>query len=342
MGTAVVPQSRNTGSIDESVEGELVQISGLVTGKPAAYRLQVNDGSGMVEVNRYFNLGQTADPNYIDFAPFEVGDTVRVVGVTRGYTESFGFTREVLPRGPADIAEYPRALSVSPLNNATDVAVTTNLTATFNVSMTNVNSATFTLRSPSGAVAGTVTYNTATRTATFDPASDLANSTRYTATLSAELAASNGLTLTQNYVWSFTTVAALPDLSTSTKVNSVNDAVFSGTWVTYTIQLNNTGGLNATARVTDVLSSYYTVAKLLDFSQPTTGTLTWTGVVTAGQSVTLHFVAQVKGVQNLPRGSALLFNTAEVNDGYQATFTVEDPAPPTITIYGLYLPLIHR
>ena len=143
-------------------------------------------------------------------------------------------------------------------------------------------------------------------------------------------------------MWSFTTVAALPNLSTSTKVNSVNGAVFSGNWVTYTIQLNNTGNLNATAHVTDVLSSYYTVAKLLDFSQPTTGTLTWTGVVTAGQSVTLHFVAQVKSVQNLPRGSALLFNTAEVNDGHQASFTIEDPAPPTITIYGINLPLITR
>ena len=196
--TLVTPLPRSTGSIDESVEGQLVQISGLITGTPASYRLQVNDGTGMVEVNRYFNLGTPTDPNYINFAPFSVGDYVRVVGVTRGYTESFGFTREVLPRGPADIAEYPTVTSVAPAANATNVAVTANVSATFNLTMTNVTNATFTLRGPSGAVNGTVNYDEATRTATFDPTSDLANSTRYTATLSANLAASNGLTLTQD------------------------------------------------------------------------------------------------------------------------------------------------
>jgi uncharacterized repeat protein (TIGR01451 family) len=337
LNTPLTPWVRTTGQIAETTEGVFVQTEGIVA-STSSLHLFINDGSGQADIFR-----DTDTPN-LSFAGYQVGDKVRVTGVGTQFDTSAPYDSgyEVIVRYQSDVMAYPTVTSVAPAANATDVAVTANVSATFNMTMTNVGDTTFTLRGPSGAVAGTVTYNTATRTATIDPTSDLANSTRYTATLSADLAASNGLTLTQDYVWSFTTVAALPDLSTSTKVNSVNGAVFSGNWVTYTIQLNNTGNLNATAHVTDVLSSYYTVANLLDFSQPTTGTLTWTGVVTAGQSVTLHFVAQVKGVQNLPRGSALLFNTAEVNDGYQATFTIEDPAPPTITIYGLYLPLIQR
>ncbi len=337
LNTPLIPWVRTTGQILETTEGVFVQTEGIVA-SVSTLHLYINDGSGQADIFR-----DTDTPN-VSFAGYQAGDKVRVTGVGTQYdfTAPYDSGYEVIVRYQSDIVPYPVVLSVMPANNATAVAVTANLSATFNVTMTNVGNTTFTLRGPSGAVAGTVTYNTATRTASFDPTSDLANSTRYTATLSADLAASNGMTLTQDYVWSFTTVAALPDLSTSTKVNSVNGAVFSGNWVTYTIQLNNTGDLDATARVTDDLSSYYTVANLLDFTQPTPGTLTWTGVVTAGQSVTLHFVAQVKSPQVLPRGSALLFNTAEVNDGHQATFTIEDPAPPTITIYGLYLPLITR
>ena len=343
-GTLVTPLLRPTGSIDESVEGQLVQISGQITGKPASYRLQVNDGSGMVEVNRYFNLGQITDTNYIDFAPFAVGDYVRVAGVTRGYTESFGFAREVLPRGPIDIAKYPRVLSVSPASATIDVAVTTQITAAFNLTMTNLSDATFLLQDASGSVAGTVSYDAATRAATFAPAASLAFNTLYTATLKSTLVADNGLTLMpdQDYVWTFTTVPATPDLSASTLINSVNNAVHAGQWVTYTITLNNAGAGDATTVITDDLDFYYSVAHALDFTQPTAGTLTWTGVVTAGQSVTLQFVAEVKAPQYLPLGTTILFNSARVNDGYHTPFTIEDPAPPFITIHGLYLPLIKR
>ena len=135
----------------------------------------------------------------------------------------------------------------------------------------------------------------------------------------------------------------LPNLSTSTKSNAINGTVRAGDLVTYTISLSNTGGANATTTVTDVLPSYYAVANELDFSQPTTGTLTWTGVVTAGQTVNVQFVARVKLVGQLPIGPNLpLFNSATVNDGLHPTFALDDPTPPMITIYGVYLPLIRR
>jgi hypothetical protein len=44
----------------------------------------------------------------------------------------------------------------------------------------------------------------------------------------------------------------------------------------------------------------------------------------------------------LPIGSSLLFNSAQVNDNVNPPFSIDDPTPPMITIYGLYLPMIRR
>jgi len=107
-GTPVEPLSLATGDVNEDVEGQLVRVAGYIVEKPNAYTLRVNDGSGSVDIYRYYNLGQTTDPNYIDFTPYVVGDYVVVTGTTRGYDYSGTIRREVLPRGPADVKElYP-------------------------------------------------------------------------------------------------------------------------------------------------------------------------------------------------------------------------------------------
>jgi uncharacterized repeat protein (TIGR01451 family) len=106
--TPVTPLPVNTGEVGEDVEGQLIHIAGTIIAKPNAYTLVTDDGSGDVDVYRFYNLGQPSDPNYIDFTPFVVGDYISVTGVTRGYDYSGVIHREVLPRGPADIVElYP-------------------------------------------------------------------------------------------------------------------------------------------------------------------------------------------------------------------------------------------
>jgi len=106
--TPVTPLHVNTGEVGEDVEGQLIHIAGTIIAKPNAYTLVTDDGSGDVDVYRFYNLGQPSDPNYIDFTPFVVGDYISVTGVTRGYNYSGVIHREVLPRGPADIVElYP-------------------------------------------------------------------------------------------------------------------------------------------------------------------------------------------------------------------------------------------
>ena len=76
--------------------------------------------------------------------------------------------------------------------------------------MQPVSGTTFTLKTGSTAVAAPVTYDAATRTATLDPAADLAANTQYTATLTGgasgiQDAAGNALATVS---WTFTTAAA--------------------------------------------------------------------------------------------------------------------------------------
>jgi uncharacterized repeat protein (TIGR01451 family) len=134
-----------------------------------------------------------------------------------------------------------------------------------------------------------------------------------------------------------------PDLNTSTKVSAYpGQRVMPGDLVTYTITLDNTGDGDATASVTDVLGPYYIVYDAMDLTESPAGTLTWSGVVPAGQQVVLHFVAQVVGPADLPVGITFLDNSVLVDDGLRPAFLVSDLTPPWARIYGVYLPMVSR
>lgn len=343
-GTPVAPKPFSTGSIAAgTAQGWLVVVSGTLSNVVTCagnYDLFVNNGSGAADVFiNSFSAG-AINPCAQGFAN---GEWAEVTGFSTIFSSTTKLAYEVRPRSIGDFVRFPRVVSTNPISGAVAVPVAATITATFNMSMTNVGTSTLVVAGPSGAVAGAVAYDAATKTATFTPAAALAGSTLYTATLKATLTADNGRSFmpAQDVVWTFTTRPLAPNLSGSTKANAINGAVRSGERVTYTIRLINTGDAQAAAIVTDVLPSYYTVAQLLDFTQPATGTLTWTGVVTAGQSVTLRFVAQVAGVKDLPLGQSILDNSAQVNDGMHQ-YQLNDQQPPQITIYGVYLPLIRR
>jgi hypothetical protein len=102
----------------------------------------------------------------------------------------------------------------APANAVTGVAINSKVTATFNEAMApaTINGTSFTLTGPGAtAVAGTVTYDVAGATATFTPASDLAFSTVYTATITTAATDVAGNALASGPVpnpWNFTTVPA--------------------------------------------------------------------------------------------------------------------------------------
>ena len=107
----------------------------------------------------------------------------------------------------------PTVTARTPAANATGIAPTDNVTATFSEAVQGVSATTFTLK-PSApvtaaAVAATVTYDSASRTATLDPSADLAANTQYTATLTGGATGIKSATGTPlaTATWNFTTAA---------------------------------------------------------------------------------------------------------------------------------------
>ena len=120
------------------------------------------------------------------------------------------------------------------------------MTATFNQAIQS-GTETFTLKTAAGtAVAGSVSYNSTTNTATFAPTAALAYGTIYTATISGAKN-SAGVAMTAAVAWSFTTDATQPAVSSHTPASGAtgvavstaptavfNEAVQSGS-ITFTL-----------------------------------------------------------------------------------------------------------
>ena len=110
--------------------------------------------------------------------------------------------------GPLDPTDSvaPEINSTTPADAAIDVAINSNMTATFSEAMdpTTINALTFTLEGPgTTAVAGAVTY--VGTTATFNPTDDLAGNTLFTATITTGAKDLAGNAMESDYVWTFTT-----------------------------------------------------------------------------------------------------------------------------------------
>ncbi len=115
---------------------------------------------------------------------------------------TWSFTTGSLP----DITR-PTVILTSPLSNAVNVAVSSNITATFSELMdnTSINNITFTVKNGLIAVAGSVTYSGLM--ATFNPNPDLLPGTTYRATITTGAKDIAGNTLISNYEWDFTTAS---------------------------------------------------------------------------------------------------------------------------------------
>ena len=132
-------------------------------------------------------------------------------------------------------------------------------------------------------------------------------------------------------------------LLSSTKTSSAAEQpVNPGDLVTYTITLGNTGAVDANAAITDVLSAYYTVHDKMDFVEAPSGTLTWSGVITPTQSVSLHFVAQVLEPWRTLPVEFRFYNALRVDDGVRAPYDVPDMTPPWLEPQRAFLPVLVR
>jgi uncharacterized repeat protein (TIGR01451 family) len=321
-----------------TTEGWLVVITGTVSSLGACtgdYQFLINDGSGAATIFVNQDTGVNVCTSGI-----ANGDWIRIVG----FSTQSNALYEVKPRRPADVVEYPRVLGVTPANNATGVPITTTVKATFSLTMTNVNTTTFSVQGSSGAISGTVKFDAATQTATFTPTTNLAYNTRYTATLKSALAADNGLTLIppQDYVWSFVTLQPAPQLAVTKTVATVHSLVDLGEVVTYTLTLSNSGNGTATGiMMTDVLPTAVTFGGFVQQNSATfsSGTVSWSGSLNAGASAMIAFTTTVANNQALY--STDVTNTVQFTSGNGGSGSASS-AFAIVKRYFTYLPLIKK
>lgn len=178
--------------------------------------------------------------------------------------------------GGAELA-VPKVTLTVPVADATNVAIDTKVTATFNKDMApaTISGTTFTLAGPGTTVVpGLVTYDVAARTATFNPTTPTDNllpNTKYTATVTTGAKDTTGIALASSFAWAFTTLANTGsptvtavnpiDPSSTACLKKVINATFSrsmdpatinsspaGTLLTFTIK-TTTGGINVPGTV---------------------------------------------------------------------------------------------
>ncbi|MFN7014477.1 MAG: ice-binding family protein, partial [Bacteroidia bacterium] len=99
----------------------------------------------------------------------------------------------------------PRVTQTDPFNNETGVTVNKIITATFDVAMDplTITSTTFTLKQGNTPILGSVNY--IGNVASFDPNDPLLQNAVYTATITTGAKNLTGVSIANNYVWTFTT-----------------------------------------------------------------------------------------------------------------------------------------
>jgi hypothetical protein len=149
--------------------------------------------------------------------------------------------------GAATVVIPPTISSTDPINLATGVALNQHISAIFSKTMdaSTINTATFILMQGTTSISGAVTYSGST--AIFTPSSNLLSSTTYNVTITTGAKDLAGNPLANNYVWSFTTGAAVvvtppvvsstdpANLATGVALNQHISAVFSKTMDASTI-----------------------------------------------------------------------------------------------------------
>ena len=225
--TGVAVTANVTGTFSEAMDASTVA-SSTFTLTPAA--------SGAVSLD---STGKTATLNPgADLAAGTVY-TATIKGGTSGVKDLAGnalasdktWTFTTAPAGTADTTP-PTVTSTTPVLDATGVAPTTNVTGTFSEPMngSTVTSSTFTL-TPAPAGTNSVSYNSANNTATFDPGTDLAPSTTYTATIKGGASGvkdAAGNALASDKTWTFTTAAPSAGGTTVTLTATADSYVLSG------------------------------------------------------------------------------------------------------------------
>ena len=190
----------------------------------------------------------------------------------------------------------PTVISTIPAHLATGVLLNRNITATFSEAMDSatISTTTFTLLNGITPIAGAVTYTASSKTATFNPTSDLTASTEYTAHITTGVKDLAGNAKAAIKTWSFTTgtttdttkpvvTSTSPaNLATGVVLNAIIDATFSeamdsSTVSTTTFTLVGPGAVTVTGTV-----ALATLTATFDPTSNLTASSVYTATVTTG------------------------------------------------------------
>ncbi len=211
----------------------------------------------------------------------------------------------------------PTVISTDPVNNATGVVLNKVISATFSEPMNplTLNATSFTLMQGATIVTGAVTYSGST--AFFTPTIALLPNTLYTATITTGARNVAGTQLANNYVWTFTTGAAVaPAVISTDPVNNATGVALNKT-VTATFNM-----------VMDPLTVNATTFTVKQGATTVLGTVTYSGS-TASFNSTLPFAANTVYTATITTGAKNLAGTPLANN-YTWTFTTGNNIAPTV------------
>ena len=123
----------------------------------------------------------------------------------------------------SDPAVRPMVTATNPVNKATNIAINSTISSTFNVAMdpSSITNSTFTLKQGTTNVAGTASYSG--MTASFTPAADLSPNTLYNATITTGVMNTAGTSTAKNFEWTFTTGAIADIILPTVTISSPAD-----------------------------------------------------------------------------------------------------------------------
>lgn len=207
--------------------------------------------------------------------------------------------------GSVIFGTQPRVTSTTPASNATGIAVTTTLTAKFNVVMdpATITTTTFQLLQGTTAVPGTVALDTMGTLATFTPSAQLAPNTTYTAKVTADAKSATGTLLATTATWIFTT-GTTGDTVRPTVVSTVPTANGTGISRNAVITATFSEGLDAATVTTSTMTVTSTAGAVTGTVTLDTTGLTATFTPSAALAPNTAYTVTLSGVKDVA-GNAL-------------------------------------
>jgi hypothetical protein len=313
-----------------TINGSTVTLKQTSSGAAVSGTVTYNSGARTVSFTPSAALSNTTSYTLtISAAAKDTAGNAMAAAFSSGFT-----TKALADTTPPDI------LTTSPLNGAAGVATDAIITITFSEALApaTVNSSTISLRvTGSGpAIAGTVTYNSASGTATLTPSSALSNNTSYTVTVSAGIKDLAGNPLPSLLTFNFLTVApgTPPTVIASVPAGgATNVAVTSPVSVTFSKDMD-ASTINGATFILRMNSTGADVAGTVSYD-PGTRAAAFTpaaGLLANGIGYTATVTTAARDIGGLGLSSNFIFSFTTVPDATPPTVTSTSPANGTTNV----------